>query len=284
MTAFASREIQINQIVFNCELKSVNHRYCDINIKLPDAVRASEIDIRRQISNKIKRGKIDCSISLKADPTDGLAIQTDPSSIKKLIEIIHQIESIMEQHAPTNALDILNFPGILQTESIDHSKLQKPINELLSQCIDDLLKSRHNEGLKLSEFLKAHGLECKKLINKAKEYIPEIIRLQTEKIHLRIREVCESPDQDRLEQELVYLIQKQDITEELERLEAHTSELLQRLNDTAPVGRRLDFLMQELNREANTLASKSVDIRLTQIAIDLKVIIEQMREQIQNIE
>ena len=284
MTAFAGNEAEIGDLTINCELRSVNHRYCDITLRLPDRLRFIEVELRTAIAAKISRGKIECSLSYKkqAKKDPGFVINTD--AVATLLTATNTIEQQMLSPLSFSALDVLAFPGIQQEPDIDKGELNLGITTLVNQTLAQLLEAREREGAQLKLLIEER---CAKMLNfavLAGKRMPEVLLQIRSKLKDRIAELVAQPNFDRLEQELVLLTQKLDITEELDRLETHIIEVLRVLKQSDPVGRRLDFLMQELNREANTLGSKSADKEMTQIAIELKVLIEQMREQIQNIE
>ena len=284
MTAFANSEAEIDNLTINCELRSVNHRYCDMTLKLPERLRFSEAVIRSLISAQIKRGKIECALSYKKKSTQQHYITVNEEAVKALLKATSQIEEQLSSPQPFTALDILNFPGIQQEPESNQKQLLNGIHQLIEQSIQQLIQSREREGSQLKVLIETRCLTINDLVEQAKQRLPIVLNQIRDKIQTRINELVANPDFDRLEQEMVLLTQKMDVAEELDRLEAHIHEVLHVLNQNQPIGRRLDFLMQELNREANTLGSKSADKQMTQISIDLKVLIEQMREQIQNIE
>ena len=284
MTAFAGNEAEIGNLTINCELRSVNHRYCDITLKLPDRLRFIEADLRSAIAAKISRGKVECSFNYKKQAKDGQSFIVNTNAVAALLAATDAIEQQMPAALAFSALDVLAFPGIQQEPDIDKDQLNQGITALLNQTLDQLLETREREGAQLKALVEERCVKMQSFVASAGKRMPEVLLLIRNKLKDRITELVAQPDFDRLEQELVLLAQKLDITEELDRLNTHITEVLRVLNQKEPVGRRLDFLMQELNREANTLGSKSADKEMTQISIELKVLIEQMREQIQNIE
>lgn len=284
MTAFASNEAEIGVLTINCELRSVNHRYLDISIKLPERLRFAETDIRSAIAAKISRGKIECVLTAKRQIKDSQSLFVNTEAVAALLAAARQIEEQMTAPLSFSALDVLAFPGIQQEPELDREELNRGIAELVSQTLLKLLEVREREGRQLQSLIQDR---CKKMqlhTDAAKKRIPEVLQAIRSKLKDRIAEMVAQPDFDRLEQELVFLTQKLDIDEELDRLETHIIEVLRVIEQNEPIGRRLDFLMQEMNREANTLGSKSADKEITKISIELKVLIEQIREQIQNIE
>jgi uncharacterized protein (TIGR00255 family) len=284
MTAYAGNEASIGDWVLNCELRSVNHRYCDITLKLPDHLRFIEADLRSIIAAKINRGKIECTLNYKKQAKDGQRFNVNINAVIALLAATDQIEEHILAPLSFSALDVLAFPGIAQEPDADKSHLNEEITHLVKQTLAQLLEVREREGAQLKVLIEERCIKMQGFVVLAGYRMPEVLLLIRNKLKDRIIELVAQPDFDRLEQELVFLAQKLDITEELDRLDTHITEVLRVLKEKDPVGRRLDFLMQELNREANTLGSKSTDKEMTQIAIELKVLIEQMREQIQNIE
>ncbi|MDO9424240.1 MAG: YicC/YloC family endoribonuclease [Methylobacter sp.] len=284
MTAFAGNEIEIGDLTLSCELRSVNHRYCDISLRLPERLRFVEAELRSAIAAKISRGKVECTLSYKKQAKNGQGFIINTDAVTALLAAANTIERQMLGPLSFSALDVLAFPGIQQEPDIDKDQLGLGISTLVDQTLTQLLESRQREGAQLKLLIEERCTKMLGFIDLAGKRMPEVLLLIRNKLKDRIAELVAEPDFDRLEQELALSAQKLDITEELDRLETHINEVLRVLKQKDPVGRRLDFLMQELNREANTLGSKSADKEMTQIAIELKVLIEQMREQVQNIE
>jgi uncharacterized protein (TIGR00255 family) len=284
MTAFAGNETEIGDLTISCELRTVNHRYCDISLRLPDRLRFVEADLRSAIAAKISRGKVECSLSYKKQAKNGQNFIINTDAVTTLLAAASSIEQQMLGPLSFSALDVLAFPGVQQEPDINKEQLTSGINALVDQTLAQLVEAREREGAQLKLLIEERCAKMLIFVVSAGKRMPEVLLLIRNKLKDRITELVAQPDFDRLEQELVLLAQKLDITEELDRLETHINEVLRVLKQKDPVGRRLDFLMQELNREANTLGSKSADKEMTQIAIELKVLIEQMREQVQNIE
>lgn len=284
MTAFAGNEAEIGDLTISCELRTVNHRYCDISLRLPDRLRFVEADLRSAIAAKINRGKVECSLNYKKQAKNGQTFIVNTDAVTALLTAASNIEKQMLGPLSFSALDVLAFPGIQQEPDIDKEQLTSGITALVEQALAQLVEAREREGAQLKLLLEERCAKMLMFVVSAGKRMPEVLSLIRNKLKDRITELVAQPDFDRLEQELVLLAQKLDITEELDRLETHINEVLRVLKQKEPVGRRLDFLMQELNREANTLGSKSADKEMTQISIELKVLIEQMREQVQNIE
>lgn len=283
MTAFADGEISADNLTILCELRSVNHRYSDVSVKLPERLRFAEVDVRRLIAEKLKRGKIECSLSYKKQASDN-SFNINREVVEKLLSATAGIEALMSNPQSFSALDVLAFPGVQQETETDKQALHEKIVRLLDSTLDKMLETRAREGAQLALLLEDRCQKIDLLVDAAHRRMPDVLHNLRSKLTNRVLEMVAEPNFDRLEQELVLLAQKLDVAEELDRLETHVAEVLRTLKQPEPTGRRLDFLMQEMNREANTLGSKSADREMTQISIDLKVLIEQMREQIQNIE
>ena len=284
MTAYAGNEVSIGDITLNCELRSVNHRYCDITLKLPDHLRFIETDLRALLATKINRGKVECAISYKKQTKNSQSFNVNLEAVAALLAATDQIEQQMQASLSFSALDILAFPNITQEPSIDKLILNEEVTQLVKTTLQKFLEVREREGAQLKVLIAERCIKIQSFSLLAAKRMPDVLLLIRTKLKDKIDELQVQPDFDRLEQELVFVAQKLDITEELDRLDTHIIEVLRVLQEKEPVGRHLDFLMQELNREANTLSSKSTDKEMTAIAIELKVLIEQMREQIQNIE
>lgn len=283
MTAFADGEIVADNMIILCELRSVNHRYSDVSVKLPERLRFAEIDVRRLIAEKLKRGKIECALNYKKQ-LSAQSFAVNMEAVEKLLAATAEIEAHMSNPLAFSALDVLAFPGIQQENETDKEVLREKIIALLNNTLNKMLETRTREGAQLAILLTERCQKINQLVEAAHIRMPEVLKNLRSKLTARVVELVAEPNFDRLELELVLMAQKLDVDEELDRLETHVTEVLHTLKQSEPSGRRLDFLMQEMNREANTLGSKSADREMTQISIDLKVLIEQMREQIQNIE
>lgn len=284
MTAYARQELQSPWGTLSCEIRSVNHRYLDISLKISDEMRALEGKIREKIGSYIKRGKIDVLLRLQNQQGGEQEFQINKHLVARLNNAIKSIHSINGEFLFPNTLELMKWPGVLEYQELDQDELAKMVLDLLDKSCQDLLQHREREGEQLRQVLLDRLQSVNTVVDELKKHIPQILQGQKDKLLNRLEEFKEQVDQSRLEQELVFMSQKMDVDEELQRLHAHVNEVQQVLQRTEPVGRRLDFLMQELNREANTLASKSVNADSSKAAVELKVLIEQMREQIQNIE
>ena len=284
MTSFARESETTDQGVLTVELRSVNHRYLDCSFKLPDALRSLEPRLREQAGKALARGKLDCMIRLQAHPTKSGELQVNPEQLHKLLAATQIIKEQMGDASPVSPLEVLQFPGIYSAPELSDEVLQKDALSLFGAALDNMVQSRRREGEKLAGMVLDRLQQLESQVAATRELLPALMQQQRDRITARIADLDIEVDHNRLEQELVYLAQKADVDEELDRLEAHVSEVRHTLEKGGPCGRRLDFLMQELNREANTLSSKSIAGTTTRNAVELKVLIEQMREQIQNIE
>tara|TARA_R110000823_G_scaffold119998_23_gene244665 strand:+ start:35593 stop:36447 length:855 start_codon:yes stop_codon:yes gene_type:complete len=284
MTAFARESMQIPAGTLTVELRSVNHRYLDCSFKVPDSLRALESRLREQLTTALARGKVDCLVRLQQQSETAGEPVIDESRLTNLLQAARRIAKLSGNDTPPDSLQLLQFPGIYNAAETSEDALIEAARELFARALKDLQASRRREGEKLATLLHERLAQVEQQVHATREILPDIMRAQRQRITQRIAELDVEVDQGRLEQELVYLAQKADVDEELDRLEAHITEVQRTLEKGGPCGRRLDFLMQELNREANTLSSKSQSAGTTLSAVELKVLIEQMREQIQNIE
>lgn len=287
MTAFSSGERATQWGTLSCELRSVNHRFLEIGLRLHDDLRALEPVLRERIASRIARGKLDLSLRLRAPEGEG-GLQVNPSRLRELSEIAIDLTARFPG-LQTDLTDLLNFPGVLQAPAADAAALQAQAIALLDDVLDEFVASREREGAKLAAVIGERIDGIARIAADVRALMPAIRTGQRQKLEARLADVAQSAgtgqfDSSRLEQELVIWLQKLDVDEELDRLDAHVSEARRVLKLSEAVGRRLDFLLQEFNREANTLGSKSVDARSSGAAIELKVLIDQVREQIQNIE
>ncbi|WP_439135677.1 YicC/YloC family endoribonuclease [Pseudomaricurvus sp.] len=289
MTGFARQEAKYPWGTLIWEVRSVNHRYLEPHFRLPDFLRELEPSLREQMRKSLSRGKVEASFSYQLGGTDSqqeLAINT--TLLKQVSNAIDNVSSELGRTnasiAPVNPLELLRWPGMLADNDIDRDELLKTSLELFKQAMSTLIDNRAREGEELKNLIeqRLQGIETQ--VAQVRAILPDILKAQREKLLEKLESLKVDVDQDRLEQEIVYLAQKTDVDEELDRLDTHVTEVRRTLKQKNSVGRRLDFLMQELNREANTLSSKSIVTDTTQAAIELKVLIEQMREQIQNIE
>lgn len=284
MTAFARQELVKDWGTLTLELRSVNHRYLDISLRMPEDFRSLEGKIREKVSAKLARGKVDVGLRFSRTEASSGEIIIDKDLVQQISAASREIDHILYNPEAVSSLDILRWPGVIKTPELDAAELTTALLELLDASLDDMLEGRAREGVKLADLILLRCQSISEVINDVKKRLPEIMQIWREKLEKRIQDASVEVDENRLEQELVILAQKTDVDEELDRLVTHVTEVERVLKDQKPIGRRLDFLMQELNREANTLGSKSIDSETTKASVDLKVLIEQMREQIQNIE
>jgi len=290
MTAYARRLRPVPGGVLCWELRSINHRFAEISVHLPDDLRSLELAVRERLALSLKRGKIECGLRLQKGMVQGNADSASPELrvneelVRQLLQTSQRINSWAENPAPLNTLDLLRWPGVLQTPEPKEELIAGEALTLLDESIGELVEARAREGAKIMAVIEQRCLAMQAIIAQMGRQLPAILARLRTRLSGRFAELSIELDPARLEQEMLILIQKIDVDEELERLSMHVHEVSRLLQDDEPVGRRLDFLMQELNREANTLGSKSVDAETSRAAIDLKVIIEQMREQIQNVE
>jgi uncharacterized protein (TIGR00255 family) len=288
MTAFSRQEGDTENGRLSWELRSVNHRFSEVSLRLPEDLRFLEAKIREQIAKQIKRGKVDASLRFQSAgqmvDAESPPLEIDKVLVEKLAHITREVDQLLYNAAPINALEVLQWPGVLKSPEKNTEQLAADAQALLDTALTELLESRAREGEKLKAVIEARCDAIDAQVDIVSERLPEILQATRERLETRLGELREELDPARLEQEVVLLLNKADVDEEIERLKAHVAEVRRVLTQDEPVGRRLDFLMQELNREANTLGSKSVHTDTTAVSVELKVLIEQMREQIQNIE
>jgi uncharacterized protein (TIGR00255 family) len=284
MTGFAAVGADLPGCALNVELRSVNHRYLDLQLRLPDELRALETAVREVLATELKRGKVDCRIALARATPGATTLAVNAERVAQLRDAAAEVLRHAPGSAPLSTIEILRWPGVLTEPSLDPETLAAKAIELVRQALTDLAASRGREGDKLRAILeeRCQGIEAQ--LKRVAPRVPAIHDAYLEKLGARLREAGLDPDTERLKQELALFATKVDIAEEVSRLITHVAEVRRVLGAGGSSGKRLDFLMQELNREANTLGSKSVDAELSQSALELKVLIEQMREQVQNIE
>lgn len=283
MTAFARQTLEKDWGTASWEIRSVNHRFLEMSFRLPETARDIEMALRNQARQMLNRGKLDISLQLNLAKTSA-KVEIDLELTRQYIEAARQVESLLPQSAPLSALEILQWPGILQEAEVDMGAIKQELLTLFAATLRELVQGRAREGDKLKAIITAKLDAIGEEVQSVRQRMPQLIEAQRNKIVKKLQDVTESLDNDRLEQELTYIAQRADVEEEMDRLDTHISEFRRTLDQPEPIGRRLDFLLQELNREANTLASKSLAAETTQSAVELKVLIEQIREQIQNIE
>ncbi len=282
MTAFASGERTTPWGTLGCELRSVNHRFLELGVRLPDELRALEPALRERVAGRVARGKIDLTLRLRSPEGEG-ALQLNAARLRELSELALDLDSRFPR-LRTELTELLQFPGVLQSQATDPAELQAQALSLLDEVLDEFVRAREREGGKLAAVITERVDGIAALASEVRAMMPQIRAGQRTKLEARLADLAQPLDNGRLEQELVMWLQKLDVDEELDRLDSHVAEARRVLKLKEAVGRRLDFLLQEFNREANTLGSKSVDARSSAAAVELKVLIDQVREQIQNIE
>jgi uncharacterized protein (TIGR00255 family) len=282
MTAFGRMEKAGDWGSAVWEIRSVNHRYLEMTVRLPEELRALEPAVRERVAAAVSRGKVECALRHQGrrDEPAALAVNRDVAA-----RVVAAAESLpIPRPAPIDPLDLLRWPGVLDSAAPDPESLGKVLLTLFDDAMSALIEARKREGTRIGTLIAERCTASQSLVAGLRPKLPEIARLLRERYRDRAREMGVELDPERLEQEIVLLVQKMDVAEELDRMETHLEEVQRVLRQNEPMGRRLDFLMQELNREANTLASKAGSLDLTNASVDLKVLIEQMREQIQNVE
>ena len=284
MTAFARREAVTGQGTLTWELRSVNHRYLETGIRLPEELRTAEPAVRARITRHLGRGKVDATCRFQPATAGAVPVELDADNLARLLAACQQVDAQLPQSAPLNPIELLRWPGVVREEKLDSGPLVEAALALLDAALADLIASRETEGDKIRELLEARCDALAGLVAQVRERLPDIMAALGDKLRARLAELETPADPGRLEQELVFQVQKIDVDEEMDRLAGHIEEVRDVLQRDEPVGRRLDFLMQELNREANTLGSKSAATETTNVSVELKVLIEQMREQVQNTE
>ena len=284
MTGYSSQEYNTSGGVLLLELRSVNHRYLELQLKLDDNLRVFEATVRELIQAKLGRGKVDCRLSLVRNITADNLPHLNHSVLQQIAENAKTAAQYFPHTQPVNMLEILQMPGVISVAALDTDALEADLKTVLNTVLQDLIAAKSREGEKLKTIILARLQEIEGLVAKVKPMMPALIKQYQEKLTAKLNEATQSNDDDRVRQEMVLFAQRIDVDEELVRLTSHIEEVKRILNANAAAGKRLDFLMQEMNREANTLGSKSVAIETSQISMELKVLIEQMREQIQNIE
>ena len=284
MTGFARESAETALGTLTWEIRAVNHRYLDVQFKLPDDLRPKEQAFRQQTSDVLGRGKIECALYFRRGTDQSTELQIDTALVELLGHRISDVSAKLPATAAVNPVEILRWPGVMQQPEVDVEPLFKEATELLSLALQAANGMRRSEGERIGEMLATRCSDIENIAATVRQRMPEVLAAARTKQLERIEKLDVEADPGRLEVELALIAQKLDVDEELDRLDSHLVEIRDALADEKPVGRRLDFLMQELNREANTLGSKSGDAQTSRAAVDLKVLIEQMREQIQNVE
>jgi uncharacterized protein (TIGR00255 family) len=284
MTGFARHEASGPWGTLVCELRSVNHRFLEAGLRLPEELRAAEGELRARLARQVRRGKVDCTLTYRRSHGVAGALEVDPVALERVVAAAQLVSRSLREPSTVSALDVLRWPGVLREESVGSEQLLSAALAVFDATLAELVAARGREGARLRELLEQRCAALQALVATVRARLPEVQARVRARLDERLAEITATVDHDRLEQELALLLQRLDVDEELERLSGHISEIVRVIGGGEPAGRRLDFLMQELNREANTLSSKSQDLETTRSAVDMKVLIEQMREQVQNAE
>ena len=284
MTAFCRKQAELEQGTLIWEIRSVNHRYLETSIRLPEAFRNLEPVIRKTVRSRAKRGKIDCTLRFRESDALPGELHLNSRILENLSAASEKIHDAYGDSRLPSSLDILRWPGVVQTEENENSDLEQEAVSLFNGTLDEFLAGRAREGEEIEIVVRERVASIREILAEVRASMPEILAGQRQTLLENIAELQVSLEPGRVEQEVALLVNKADIAEELDRLDAHVNELERLLGAGEPAGRPLDFLMQELMREANTICSKSAAIKTTRNALDLKVLIEQIREQVQNIE
>jgi uncharacterized protein (TIGR00255 family) len=284
MTAFARQQDHGDWGELTWEIRSVNHRYLEATVRLPEDLRGIEPVVRERVNARLGRGKVECNLRYRALPGASGTLQVNEAMVEQLLAAADKMAHRLHSSHHPSIMDILRWPGVMETGEQDLSPVQEAALALLEQAFDALVAAREREGARLAALVGQRVEALRGQVDVARNRMPQVIEGVRQRLRNRLSEVMESPDPERLEQEMALLAQRLDVDEEMDRLATHLDEVERILGESEPVGRRLDFLMQELNREANTLGSKSADSETTAVSVEMKVLIEQMREQVQNIE
>ncbi len=284
MTAFARQQGHGEFGELTWEVRSVNHRFLEATVRIPEDLRAIEPAVRERLTRRLGRGKVECNLRYKAAPSGAVELRVNDGMVDQVLaaadRMAHRLHS---SHSPS-IMDVLRWPGVLEVAEQDFTPVQEAALALFDEALDGLIESREREGGRLAALITQRVDAMRSQVEIARERMPQVIEAVRDRLRSRLAEVVENMDPERLEQEMTLLAQRLDVDEEMDRLSTHLDEVSRVLHQDEPVGRRLDFLMQELNREANTLGSKSADSESTAVSVEMKVLIEQMREQVQNIE
>jgi len=266
------------------EIRSVNHRYLELSLRMPENLRALEPAVRARLGNQLSRGKVEANLKIRASGRAVAGMALDATALASLSSAIDQVREAIPDAAAVDPLSVIQWPGVLASNADQQDELSKQVMATLDGAIDDLVATRKREGEKTATMLSERTAKIADHLEHLRQHRPAVVAKQREKLVAKLAELDIDHNEQRLEQELVFVAQRLDIDEELDRLAAHVSEFEKAMRRSGPIGRRLDFLMQEFNREANTIGSKASDLDTTGASVDIKVLIEQMREQVQNIE
>lgn len=284
MTAFSRQQQEQEWGSLTWEIRSVNHRYLESSVRLPESFRALENGVREAVRKRLTRGKVECALRFQSETKVSSDLHLNKKLIRQLVQANVEIEQITGTSMSLSNMEVLRWPGVIEEQDFDKTSIEKQALSLFDAALDDLVATREREGAELQGFIKQRIDSVREIVVSVRNKMPEILAKQKQNILDRLVELQAELEPTRLEQEVSLLAQKADVEEELDRLDSHLNEVERVLGAKGQKGRRLDFLMQELNREANTLSSKSIVVETTLSAVELKVLIEQMREQIQNVE
>jgi uncharacterized protein (TIGR00255 family) len=284
MTAFSRQQQEQEWGSLTWEIRSVNHRYLETSVRLPESFRGLENGVREEVRKRLTRGKVECALRFQSEAKISSDLHLNTKLIQQLVQANNEIEKITGTSISLNNMEVLRWPGVIEEQDFDKTSIEKQALSLFSAALDDLVATREREGAELQGFIKQRIDSVREIVISIRNKMPEILAKQKQNILDRLADLQAELEPTRLEQEVSLLTQKADVEEELDRLDSHLNEVERVLGTKGQKGRRLDFLMQELNREANTLSSKSIVVETTLNAVELKVLIEQMREQIQNVE
>ena len=284
MTGFARAERPVAGFALSWELKSVNHRYLEVSLRLPEELRASEGEFRRAISAAVRRGKLDASLYIRPLAAGSRELELDEALLDRVVEQALAVQRRFGAAGQVNAVDLLRWPGVVRDSGRDATPLLAAAQSLLEEALTAFTASRASEGERIAEMLATRADSVRRIADAVGARLPEVQARIRAKLQERLAAFSVEVSAERIDQEIAILLTKMDVAEELDRLKSHVTELHASLASGEAVGRKLDFLMQEFNREANTLSSKSQDVETTRAAVELKVMIEQMREQVQNVE
>jgi uncharacterized protein (TIGR00255 family) len=284
MTGFAAEAVELPGVSLSVELRSVNHRYLDLTVKLPDELRAQETPLRERLAGALKRGKVECRVTLNRNAAGAARLAVDGQRVREIAAAATEVTRSVPDAAPLSVHEILRWPGVLAEPSVPPAELAEHLMALVERALAELTAAKRREGAKLQAILEQGCANVLDQVVRVTPRIPAIHAAFNDKLAARLKDAGLDPGDERLKQEFALFATKIDVAEELARLTTHVAEVRRVLQAGGSAGKRLDFLAQELHREANTLGSKSVDAEVSQAALELKVTIEQMREQVQNIE
>jgi uncharacterized protein (TIGR00255 family) len=284
MTAFARTQEHDGFGELAWEIRTVNHRFLETTVRIPEELRVIEPAVRERVAARMGRGKVECSLRYRGASAGGTELRVNDVLVDQILAAADKMAHRLHSSHHPSIMDVLRWPGVLESAEQDFTPVQEAALGLFDRTLDELVEARAREGGRLAELIARRVVAMREQVGRARERMPLVIEAVRERLRARLAEVSENMDRDRLEQEMALLAQRLDVDEEMDRLRTHLDEVARVLQTDEAVGRRLDFLMQELNREANTLSSKSQDAATTRSAVEMKVLIEQMREQVQNIE